>query len=148
MIQMENQRARYGVNYDYLMFGGHIFQTVNRDLLEAWSKNGQTQGGSLLVYRFYDATTLSDGQSEDVVLYRKLPHPINSNSDFYLNMVVEFVNGTKVKNLTHLKELFQSATEKTIRIQFYGIQLPMILDREESEKADLEIKKSYHLTGN
>lgn len=148
MPQMERQRSRYGINYDYLMFGGLIFQTVNRDLLEAWSKNGQTQGGSLLVYRFYDATTLSDGQSEDVVLYRKLPHPINSNSDFYLNMVVEALNGEKVKNLNHLKELLQSSKEKTIRIQFYGIQLPMILDKEESDHADFEIRKSYHLTGN
>ncbi|MCT8335501.1 serine protease [Leptospira sp. 85282-16] len=148
MPQMENQRARYGMNYDYLVFGGLVFQTVNRDLLEAWSKNGQTQGGSLLVYRFYDATTLSVGQSEDVVLYRKLPHPINSNSDFYLNMVVESLNGVRVKNLNHLKELVESSKEKTLRIQFYGIQLPMIMDREEAERADLEIKKSYHLTGN
>ncbi|TGK83261.1 serine protease [Leptospira noumeaensis] len=148
MPQMDNQRSRYGVNYDYLLFGGLVFQTVNRDLLETWSKNGQTQGGSLLVYRFYDATTLSDGATEDVVLYRKLPHPNNSNSDFYLNMVVESLNGTKVQSLAHFKELLGSSKEKTIKIQFYGIQLPMILDKEESERADLEIKKTYHLTGN
>ncbi|TGL20808.1 serine protease [Leptospira yanagawae] len=148
MALMENQRASYGKEYDYLLLGGLLFQTVTRDLLEAWSKTGQTQGGSLLVYRFYEAYPLSEGDNEDVVFYRKLPHPINSHTDFYLNMVVETFNGTKVKNLKHLKELYQNSKEKTIKIQFYGIQVPLLLDRDETEKVNSEIKRSYHITGN
>ncbi|XDD44656.1 trypsin-like peptidase domain-containing protein [Leptospira sp. WS60.C2] len=147
MPQMENQRSSYGKEYPYFIFGGLVFQTVNRDLLEAWSKTGQTQGGSLLVYRFYDASHLSDGDAEDVVLYRKLSHPSNSHSDFYLNMVVSSVNGTTVKNLNHFKSLLQSTKEKIVKIHFYGVQVPMILEREESEKADEQIKKTYHLIG-
>lgn len=147
MPQMENQRSSYGKDYDYLIFGGLVFQTVNRDLLEAWSKTGQTQGGSLLVYRFYEGSHLLDGETEDIVLYRKLPHPSNSHSDFYLNMVVDTFNGTKVKNLNHFKNLLQSSKEKTFKIHFYGIQVPMILDREESEKSDEQIKRTYHITG-
>lgn len=148
MPQMENQRSSYGKEYDYFLLGGLVFQTVTRDLLEAWSKNGQTQGGSLLVYRFYEASPLNDGENEDVVLYRKLPHPINSHSDFYMNMVVESFNGTKVKNLNHLKDLYQNSKEKTMKIQFYGIQVPLLLDREEMEKVNIEIKRTYHITGN
>lgn len=147
MPQMENQRSSYGKEYDYLIFGGLVFQTVNRDLLETWSKIGQTQGGSLLVYRFYEGSQLLDGETEDVVLYRKLPHPTNSHSDFYLNMVVESFNGIKVKNLNHFKNLIQNSKEKTFKIHFYGIQVPMILDKEESEKADEQIKRTYHITG-
>ncbi|MCW7473253.1 serine protease [Leptospira levettii] len=147
MPQMENQRSRYGTDYPYLLLGGLVFQSVNRDLLESWSKIGQTQGGSLLVYRFYEGSNLLDGETEDIVLYRKLPHPTNSHSDFYLNMVVESFNGTKVRNLNHFKNLVQSSKDKTYKIYFYGIQVPMILDREESEKADEQIKRTNHIKG-
>ncbi|MDF3819873.1 trypsin-like peptidase domain-containing protein [Leptospira sp. 96542] len=148
MPSMDLQRSRYDTGFDYFIFAGLVFQKSNRDLLEAWSKNGMTQGGSLLVYRFYYFNEIKTDETEDVVLYRKLPHPINSGHDFYMNMVVKNVNGIQIKNLEHFKNILTTTKERFIQIYFHGIQIPLILSFEDSKLADIEIKKTYQISGN
>lgn len=145
MSAMDLLRSSYDKNYDYFMFGGLVFQKPNRDLLEAWSKIGQTQSGSLLLYRFYYFSEIQEHQTEDVVLYRKLAHPNNSSMDFFLNLVVSEVNGQKVKNLAHFKSLILDSNEKFIKINFYGAFIPLILNKKDCESIDLEIRKLYQI---
>lgn len=141
MPQMELQRARYGIDYDYLLWGGLVFQTVHRDLLESWSKSGQTQSGSYLVYRFYYAYELRPEGYEDVVLYRKLPHPFNSYMDYYLNLVVQKVNDVPIKNLSHFRSILQNNSERYLKVFFYGTDIPLVLDMVEAKKANDDILK-------
>ncbi|MBE7413404.1 MAG: trypsin-like peptidase domain-containing protein [Leptospiraceae bacterium] len=147
MVDFDFMRNSYEDSVDYFVLGGLVFQNVSRNLLSAWSKNGDTQGGSQLHYRFFyflDDDMNRDVES-DVVLYRKLSHPINSSSDYFVNMIVESVNGKLIKNISDLKNICQSTTDKFIRIQFRDIETPLILNKKEVEEANTQIRKVYNL---
>jgi S1-C subfamily serine protease len=147
MDSLSAMRSRYDVSYPYFIYAGLVFQPLNRDLLEAWAKSGQTQGGSQFLYRFNNLTELNKFAKEDILLYRKLSHPINSSSDYFLNMVVDSVNGKKIDSLEDLTSEIQNAKSKNIVIYFKDISLPLILNRDEAVNSDLEIKKSYNVIG-
>jgi hypothetical protein len=128
--------------------GGLVFQGSSRDLLTEWSKNNETQGGSQFLYRFsyFVEEDLGKGEAEeDVVLYRKLSHPINTNSSYFLNMVLESVNGIRVKNVRHLTEIIAKDKTPFLKLKFFDIQNPLILKKDEIEKADKEISALYKL---
>ncbi|MCE9500205.1 MAG: trypsin-like peptidase domain-containing protein [Leptospira sp.] len=147
MDDFDFMRNRYDGGFDYFTLGGLVFQPASRDLLNAWSKNGETQGGSQFLYRFF--YFIEDGLGKDVkrdvVLYRKMAHPINSSADYFLNMVVESVNGIKVRDLNEMKRLCKKKENEFIRIKFRDVDTPLILKRSELEKADRQIKSTYNL---
>ncbi|WP_439956944.1 PDZ domain-containing protein [Leptospira ryugenii] len=142
---LDTLRSRYDYEYPYFSFAGLIFQPLNRDLLESWSKMNQTQGGSQFLYRFHKRLELSDDSEEEIIFYRKLAHPMNSSSEYFLNMIVEKVNDVKIKNLNHFKEQISKGNSKFILIHFKDINIPLILHREEARNAQIEINRLYHL---
>lgn len=147
MADFDFMRNSYEDSVDYFVLGGLVFQPVSRNLLNAWSRSGDTQGGSQLHYRFHyflddEMNREVDG---DVVLYRKLSHPINSSSDYFVNMIVKSVNGKVIKNISEFKKICQTTPDKFIRIQFRDIDTPLILNKKDAEKADRQIRKTYNL---
>nr|WP_246047163.1 trypsin-like peptidase domain-containing protein [Leptospira ognonensis] len=147
MPALDLMRSRYDVSYSYFILAGLVFQPMNRDLLETWAKSGQTQGGSQFLYRFNHLTELGNEETEEIILYRKLSHPINSSADYFLNMVVETVNGKPINNLNAFANEIQNSKAKYITIYFKDISLPLIVNREDAINSDLEIKKSYNVSG-
>ena len=79
----------------------------------------------------------------DVVMYRKLAHPINTNSDYFLNMVIESVNDVKIQNLKQLKDVVMKKNYTFLKLKFRDIDVPLILKKEDIEKADKEIQTIY-----
>ncbi|TGL47623.1 serine protease [Leptospira wolffii] len=147
MPDFDFMRNRYDLSFDYSMIGGLLFQEMSRDLLGAWSRSGNTSGGSQFLYR-YDYF-IEDGfngtKKADVVLYRKLAHPVNASADFYLNLVLESVNGEKVDSLADLKRIVSDSKSRFLKLKFLDVELPLILDREEVGKADAQIRSTYGL---
>jgi len=148
MPSLDYLRARYDSTYPFYIFAGLVFQPLNRDLLETWAKTNQTQGGSQFLYRFNRLTELTDINTEELIFYRKFSHPINSSADYYLNMILQSVNGKSVKNLKDFISELQNNKAKFVVLKFKDIPIPLILNREEALSSDLEIKKSYNLSGN
>ncbi|MBK8394635.1 MAG: trypsin-like peptidase domain-containing protein [Leptospiraceae bacterium] len=145
MDEFTYMRHKYDEPFDYFTIGGLVFQSISRDLLQEWSKNNETQGGSQFLYRFFyfiDDDLCRDVES-DIVLYRKLAHPINTNSDYFLNMVIESVNDVKIQNLKQFKELVMKKDFKFLKLKFRDIDVPLILKKEDIEKADKEIQSIY-----
>lgn len=147
MKEFEYQRLKYDVPIDYFMIGGLLFQEISRDLLNAWSKTKETRGGSQFLYRFYYFVedNLSKEVDADVILYRKLDHQINASSDYFMNFVLESVNGIKIKNLIHFKQVYKDLNTEYAVFKFRDIPSPLILKRSEVEKADLEIIQLYRI---
>ncbi|MGQ2872855.1 PDZ domain-containing protein, partial [Leptospira santarosai] len=104
-------------------------------------------GGSQLLYRFFYFIEdgLNRAKKNDVVLYRKLSHPINSSAEYFVNLVLESVNGVPVTELNDLRKILKQSKDKYLRLKFLDIQVPLVLDREEAEKADEKIRKTYGL---
>lgn len=148
MQAFEFMRQKYDSPFDYYIIGGMVFQPISRDLLQEWLRNNETQGGSQFIYRFFHfiEDDLSNGEKEeDIIFYRKLDHTINSNTGSYLNLILEKVNDTPIRSLKHLKEVVLSSKDKFLKFHFLDHPLPVILDREEVQKVDLELKKSYKI---
>lgn len=147
MKGIEFMRYQYDIDIKYFVLGGLVFQPISRDLLSAWNKEKETQGGSQFLYRFF--YFIEDGLDkkvdQDVILYRKLPHPINSSSDYYINTILESVNDKKIQNIDQLKSICNSNTSKYIKLKFKDINNPLILKTSELKKADKEIKRIYNL---
>jgi S1-C subfamily serine protease len=149
MPDFEYMRNSYNDSIEYAIIGGMVFQEVNRNLLSAWSRGGNTSGGSQLLYRFYNF--IEDGWNEkkrsDVVFYRKLDHPINSHSDYFQNLILEKVNGNSVNSLSDLKKYIRENKDPFLRLEFLDIEFPLILKTSELKKAEKEIEKLYNLPG-
>ncbi|EMM81744.1 hypothetical protein LEP1GSC037_3665 [Leptospira interrogans str. 2006001854] len=60
-------------------------------------------------------------------------------------MILESVNGIPVGELKDLKKILKESKDKYLRLKFLDIQVPLILNREEAEKADEKIRKIYGL---
>lgn len=62
-----------------------------------------------------------------------------------MNLVLESVNGVPVTELNDLRKILKQSKDKYLRLKFLDIQVPLVLDREEAEKADEKIRKTYGL---
>ncbi|TGK01854.1 serine protease [Leptospira langatensis] len=147
MPDFDFMRNRYDTPFDYAMIGGLLFQEMSRDLLGAWSRAGNTSGGSQFLFRYdyFIEDGMNSTKKADVVLYRKLAHPVNSSADYFLNLVLESVNGEPVNSLADLKKIMSESKSRFLKLKFLDIELPLILDREESKKADSQIRSTYGL---
>ena len=147
MNDFDFMRNQYDAPFDYQIIGGMVFQAVSRDLLSYWSRYGDTNSGSQLLYRFF--YFLNDGWNKniknDIVFYRKLAHPVNAGSDYYMNLVVETVNNKKITSLNDLKSIYTDAKEKYLVFRFIDVETPLVMKRTEAMEADISIKKLYHI---
>ncbi|TGN19770.1 serine protease [Leptospira idonii] len=147
MTSMDFMRSKYDEPFPYFVFAGLVFQPMNRDVLESWVRTGQATGNSQFLYRFQYFPEIRETEIEDVVLYRKLSHPINSSLDYFLNMTVDSVNFKKINSLNDLKQELTNSKSKFITIRFKDLNLPLVLNREEVLAANQEIANGYHLVG-
>ncbi|MCG9875075.1 MAG: trypsin-like peptidase domain-containing protein [Leptospiraceae bacterium] len=147
MPDFDFMRFSYDQNIDYVMFGGLIFQEVNRNLLSVWSRSSNTSGGSQLLYRFYNfiSDQWNSKKKADVVLYRKLDHPVNTHTDHFLNLIIHRFDGKEIQSLDDLKLAIQNSKNRYVRLEFMDLDFPLILDREEIIKANPIIKKTYNM---
>lgn len=138
-------RSQYGKKFPYVMAGGLVFQPMSRNLLEEWAKNPGSKKSNQFYYRFYNF--IDDGwnskKEEDVVLYRKLPHPVNEDLDFWIGHVVEKVNGKSIQNFSEFEKEINLGKSNFLRIDFLDVNIPLVLDRKTIEIADKEIRKVY-----
>ena len=148
MIEFDYLRHKYDESFEYVLLGGLLFQPVSRDLLQEWTRNNETQGGSLFLYRmfyFIEDDLGKDGVTEDIIFYRKLAHPINTMAGYYLNMILESVDDIKIKNIKHLREVLEANKSSFYKLKFRELNTFLILKKDSVKQADSEIKKIYQI---
>ncbi|MEM7181501.1 MAG: trypsin-like peptidase domain-containing protein [Spirochaetota bacterium] len=147
MRQFEYMRNTYEKGFNYFILGGLVFQEHSRSLLHAWSQMRETQGGSQFLYRFFYfiKDQLNKEIESDVIFYRRLAHPINSSSGYFLNLILESVNGIKIRNLKHLKTVCKNLKDEYFILKFRDVKTSLILKRQDVEKATPNIRKIYNL---
>ena len=80
---------------------------------------------------------------EAIVLTRKLPDPVNSQLAPFRNVVVDEVNGRKIRSLQDLVEALEKQTGPRHLIKFQGSSDLEALPRAESETSNARILKTY-----
>jgi S1-C subfamily serine protease len=147
MPDFDFMRYSYEPKIEYAMFGGLVFQEVNRNLITSWSRSSNTSGGSQLLYRFYNFINDDWNRTKkaDVVFYRKLDHPVNTHTDHFLNLILTKFDGHSIQSIVDLKNAIENSKNKYVRLEFMDMDFPLILDREEIIKNEDSIKKTYNV---
>ena len=111
---------KYGKQPEYLVVGGYIFQTLVQDYMAMFGSN---ISGSAPPHLYHYQKDFSFKPTEDrkdiVILSYVLPSEINLGYQQLSQLVVESVNGTKVKSIKHFDEIINSIEDNgAIEISF------------------------------
>ncbi len=125
----------------YIVFGGLLFQPLNRNLMATY----QFQSLRILntFTRFVEDEMYKD-RDEAIVLTTLLPDPLNTYFDEFREGIVKTIDGKKVRNLRELSAAFAEQKEEYV-LEFEGIGRPLVLQRSEVETARERIRKRYNV---
>lgn len=132
----------------YVVFGGLVFQPLQRNVLVAHEIPGSNVALDLRDF------TLGGGSKDkdDVVMITSvLDDEINSKlPDVSDNRIVEKVNGIRIKGLSHLYEILYKSTDETpfVTIQMKGTNRPLVFDKKDIATANERIAKQYGIHQN
>ena len=148
MPSMDFLRKSYNEKPKIIIVGGLIFQNQSRNLLNSWlRRNHSSKNRSQMIYRFFGF--IEDGMNKnddrDVVFYRKLDHPINAQTDRFLNLTLESFNNIPIKNIEHLEKLLKKNTQAYLKFKFLDVEIPLVMLAEEVKKVKQEIKTIYNI---
>jgi S1-C subfamily serine protease len=125
----------------YLVFGGLLFQPMNRNLIATY----QFQNPRIFHYftHFIDKE-LYRQRDEVVILTSLLPDPINTYLEEFREGIVEKVNSVPIRSLKELAAALQKPADEYV-IEFDGIGRPLVLQRTDLEAARERIRLRYRV---
>ena len=139
--------AEYDKMPRYVVFGGLVFQPIQRNVLAAADismldvaldiRNYQEDGGCV--------------DHEDMVIITKvLDDEVNARlSGSISNSIVEKINGVKVKGLTHAYELlYPENMPEYVVIELKNGERPLVFEGKAMETANKRISKTYNIPKN
>lgn len=138
-------RNLYDQRPEYLISGGLVFVPLTKELLRTFPE-GQPSPAIQQLY-YYAQYAKLDGLHKEfdqfVVLSRRLPHPLNSYLDPYINDIVVEADGVPVRNLAALKKALEGGRDGFHVLRFACMKDPMVLDAAAVREADPEILRAY-----
>lgn len=135
------QGRKYDTHPQYLIKGGVVFQPLTQNFLEIWGPDWYYIAPKNLLNHFlFDSKTLERDQI--VIITQIIPYTNNQGYQQLECDVVNKVNGTKIKNLYHLDEVFTGLQSEFVEIEMESGR-KMILDRQNMEKYHQEILDSF-----
>jgi hypothetical protein len=135
------QANSYDTQPAYVLFGGLLFQPLNRNLMGAY------QFQSDRVNYFYDNFVSKEiyvEHPEIVVLSAILPDPLNTYLGEFREGIVEEINDRKIRTLKDAANAFAEKPEFYV-IKFIGHARPLVLERSAVEAARERIRRRYNV---
>ena len=132
----------------YLVYGGIVFEALNRDLLKAWGKSWYYKAPSYLryIHIYHDAMKELNSRKDIIVLVGFLPGKMHAWSSENEMAVLLKYNGKDVDSLENLKALLEAEKEKFSRFDFlYGIT-PLILPTQMMKEENELLLKKYNIS--
>ena len=135
------QARAYDEKPRYLLYGGLLFQPMDRNFMEAIGS------GDLRLRRTFEDFVdrhLYLERPEVVVLSRILADPVNKDCDGLHPGIVDAINGIKIRSLQDAKTAFSSPSKFDV-ITLLGNGVPIVLKRQEVMNATPRILESYRI---
>lgn len=139
---------RYAAKHDrrprYFVYGGLVFVPLDLETMKTFGKEWRYKADKILLHEFLirPCAELELWRKEQVVLLRRLDHPVNAGLSWHQNLPVERVNGRPIRGLSDLVDAFAAETGAFHVLEFSGNRL-VVLDRLEAERANPEILEQY-----
>ena len=128
---------RFGDEPEYLVFGGVVFQPLHGEYLELY----EDMPAKIAAYAGEERRVTAE-RRQVLVLSAVLPDSVGRGYLDWESVVVRSVNGTAPRDLAHLAEIFDSATDQWVRIETEE-GFVMVLDVKEARKAMPRILEKY-----
>jgi S1-C subfamily serine protease len=104
---------RYDVRPTYFLYGGLLFVPLTRDYLKTWGEEWWTSAPPRLVSIYQNEICTSE-RGEIVVLQKTLADRVNRGYHDYENVVVDTLQGRRVRDLHDLITRVEAATEEFV----------------------------------
>jgi S1-C subfamily serine protease len=141
-------QLRFAAQHDrrprYFVHGGFVFVPLDLEMLRTFGKDWRSKAEKVLLYE-YDQRPYVDVDAwrrEQVVLLRRLDHPVNIGAYWSQNLVVERINGRPVQSLADLVHQVEAGNEPFHVFECAGNRL-VVLDRDAARAANAEILERY-----
>jgi S1-C subfamily serine protease len=135
------QANSYEPRARYIVFGGLVFQPLNRNLMATGAISSSRVN---YLYESFVSEEIYRERPEIVVLTQILPDPSNSYLSEFREGVVDRVNGKEVRSLKELADAFAEPTPQLV-VEFLGGGRPMVLERADVDAARARISARYNV---
>ena len=138
-------RNIYDEHPEYCMVGGLVFSPLTREYLRTLGRNlsGVNPQQLLYVTQYAKVDGLHEDRNAFVVLIRRLPHPVNSYADPFVNGLVSEVNGMRIRDLADMQLALAKPQDGYHIIRFAGMDDTLVLDAEQVKAARPGILSRY-----
>jgi S1-C subfamily serine protease len=134
-------RSQYDVTPTYDVYGGLVFQVLNRNLLCTWEEWWRDAPPEFLHY--YYSGIRSEQRREIVVISKVLADEINVGYENFYNETLESVNGEGVRDMAELVRKLDAASGVVeLRTSRHGT---LVLDAAQVREATPRILERYHI---
>ncbi len=145
VLMRRHEEARYRIpRHDkqqrYFVYGGFVFMPLTTEMIN--SDPSYRHAAKVRAQRDPNYAA-----AEIIVLARRLEHEVNRSVPFHSEMVIEKVNGKKIRRLEDLIEAIESQQGNFQVFDFAYAGRFAVLDRKAVEKANPEILKRYGVPG-
>lgn len=142
---LDFQRNHFEKKPRYFLRAGLLFQPLHRNVLQSGSRlwGDVTNSTHGYIFNYFLADHLYRNRRKLVVLYRVLPDPINSWYGGLAGHIVDTFNGTPVRDLAHLAELWKKNTRPWVEIRFFFQSYPLVLKTKQLAAAEKRIRRRY-----
>jgi S1-C subfamily serine protease len=132
----------YDLPPNYLVKGGMVFQELTRGLLEAYGKEWTLRAPMNLLNALENPEEFEEGRRRLVVLTGIIPTPATVGYEEVRNLIVNEVNGQKIKDVASLLSAFRSvAPGGNHHIKFDEAPYEIYLDSAASDTVDKELRQ-------
>lgn len=134
-------RNVYDVSPRYFVYGGLVFQPLSRDFLATWREWWKNAPAEFL-YQYWGGLQTAE-RSEWVVLSQVLADELTVGYDGRNNELVDTVNGQVPRDLAHLVELVDAATDRLLIETTWGFRV--VLEPEQVRARQPSILARYRI---
>ena len=138
----EEMRNSYDKRPEYLIFGGLVFITLNRNYIHS---PGNLLAPLAYEHWYREVERPNTRRQQVVILTHVLPASVNSGYTNLHNFIVSSLNHEPVNSLAHLDQMLKKMTRETVHVVFESKwqSLPLVLNFKESLEQHNSILKRY-----
>ena len=130
---------------EYVLAGGFVFVPLSEAYLRSWGPTWRQQAPFRLSY--YDMGKVTAERPQRVVLSQVLPYPSNIGYESLRNLVVDEINGMKIKQMSDIMTALKSPIGGFDVFKFEpgeSVQ-QAVLDATQIDQANQEIMARYNI---
>ena len=138
----EEMRNSYDKRPEYLIFGGLVFITLNRNYIHS---PGNLLAPLAYEHWYREVERPNTRRQQVVILTHVLPASVNSGYTNLHNFIVSSLNHEPVNSLSHLDQMLKKMPLETVHVVFESKwqSLPLVLNFKESLEQHNSILKRY-----